>query len=406
MLGEALAHVHDSGFDHPDLYAKHVLVDPRDLHVYFLDWQRSRRRSDLDWPRRFRDLAALHASLADQLATPRERCACFRAYLRATVPGRVARPFRRRMATQIEQRARRLLRHRHISEQRQSCLAVGTQRLIWLDGEALCVTPELNAALGRQPPNWLAPQALTPAHRWQQATVVVPGAPQAVLVRRRARWSLRWLWNWFRGKHLMSRELRQAGLLFRLQRYGVGTPRLLAFGQKHYPPRRTESFLLTEPPPGAVALADWLKARAGQPLWTAQHKQRRRLVREAASVLRRMHEARCYLGSLPDGGLPLRVRDQAFCSPSVVLAAVDGLRTRRRASLSRVANDLASVLRALPRDTFSRTDSLRFLLAYVGERRLTPATRRLAHAVLRRSRPSLLATFVRWLTRPVGGGVP
>src|SRR5207249_3293272 len=42
-LGAALARVHAAGFDHPDLYAKHVLVDPVTEACYFLDWQRSRR---------------------------------------------------------------------------------------------------------------------------------------------------------------------------------------------------------------------------------------------------------------------------------------------------------------------------------------------------------------------------
>src|SRR6266852_2949868 len=41
-LGEALADFHHAGFDHPDLYSKHVLVNRADRTVYFLDWQRSR----------------------------------------------------------------------------------------------------------------------------------------------------------------------------------------------------------------------------------------------------------------------------------------------------------------------------------------------------------------------------
>ncbi len=47
VLGAALAKVHDAGYDHPDLYAKHVLVDPASLDLVFLDWQRSCRRRNL-----------------------------------------------------------------------------------------------------------------------------------------------------------------------------------------------------------------------------------------------------------------------------------------------------------------------------------------------------------------------
>ncbi len=79
-LGRELARLHDAGFDHPDLYAKHVLVDPDDGTFHFLDWQRSRRGRP-SWRQRCRDLAALHATLADDLASPRERLACLRAYL-------------------------------------------------------------------------------------------------------------------------------------------------------------------------------------------------------------------------------------------------------------------------------------------------------------------------------------
>src|SRR5207244_7864122 len=37
-LGAALAAIHAAGFDHPDLYAKHVLVAPATEQCYFLDW--------------------------------------------------------------------------------------------------------------------------------------------------------------------------------------------------------------------------------------------------------------------------------------------------------------------------------------------------------------------------------
>ncbi len=78
-LGAALARMHAAGFTHPDLYSKHVLVGSDGDLVHFLDWQRTRRRLVVDARRRARDLAALHATLADDLARPRERLACLRA---------------------------------------------------------------------------------------------------------------------------------------------------------------------------------------------------------------------------------------------------------------------------------------------------------------------------------------
>ena len=43
-LGRELARLHAAGFDHPDLYSKHVLVGPADGRITLVDWQRSRRR--------------------------------------------------------------------------------------------------------------------------------------------------------------------------------------------------------------------------------------------------------------------------------------------------------------------------------------------------------------------------
>ncbi len=120
-LGEALARLHDAGFAHTDLYAKHVLVEPQTEAVHVLDWQRSCYRVRIGWRRRRRDLAALHASLAGELARPRERLACLLAYLRAGggregVRGRVR---------SIRALAQRLLRRRHVREQHQPPLRTG-----------------------------------------------------------------------------------------------------------------------------------------------------------------------------------------------------------------------------------------------------------------------------------------
>src|SRR5205807_933169 len=104
-LCEALAAVHAAGVTHPDLYAKHVLVGA--AGVCFLDWARARRRWVLGWERRWRDLAALDATLADDLASPRERLACLRAYLRRQVGRRV--PGLAVAARAVRRHARRLL---------------------------------------------------------------------------------------------------------------------------------------------------------------------------------------------------------------------------------------------------------------------------------------------------------
>lgn len=383
-LGEELARLHDAGFHHADLHSKHVLVGT-DNSVHFLDWQRSRRWRLLSWRRRLGDLAALDATLDDALVSPRERLRCLRAYLRATSEPALARrseprSFARIVARVCEQAAL-LLRKRYIREVRQASLPIGRQNLVWLDGEALCVTREFQAALGGKTLAWLVPGRSGPSGV-EQRVVDVPGARQAVLIRRRIARPLRWLWQRLRGRPFSSPELEQAAVLFRLQRYGITTPRLLAVGQRYPSPWRCESFLLTEPPLGHVRLADWL-ARGPA---TAECVQRYRgVLRESGSVLRRLHEAGCYLdGRIEMGeaaGGTLAVREDSGVNPAVVVRSLDGLRARRPRR-SCAVRDLARWRGVLAAGAAGRTDLLRFCLGYLGQDRLTPPAKRLFRRLL------------------------
>jgi tRNA A-37 threonylcarbamoyl transferase component Bud32 len=242
-LGDILAHLHGSGFDHPDLYSKHVLVEPCTWTVYFLDWQRSRRRSHPGWRRRLRDLAALNATVADNLASTRDRLACLRAYLQADRQEKSAIGNLQPASHSVRRWSEHLLRKRHVREARLCPVLSGTQGVLRLDGEALCVTHDFWTELRGRLPGWLGAGEKRGVSR---AVVPLPGGRKGLLVRRREDQPLRWLWLGLRCRPLVSPELRRAGELFRLQRQGLPAPRLLAFGQRHAPPWRTESFLLTE----------------------------------------------------------------------------------------------------------------------------------------------------------------
>jgi hypothetical protein len=124
---------------------------------------------------------------------------------------------------------------------------MGTQAVIWLDGEALCVTPEFWNELRCTVPDWLR----LDCEKWSDSRVThsvvrLAGGRRGLLTRRREDSLLRWLWRGLRRRPLVSPELREAGALFRRQRHGVAGPRLLAFGQRQPRPWRIESFLLTE----------------------------------------------------------------------------------------------------------------------------------------------------------------
>ncbi|HKI30501.1 MAG TPA: lipopolysaccharide kinase InaA family protein [Gemmataceae bacterium] len=240
-LGAALSVIHEAGFDHPDLYAKHVLVAAATERCYFLDWQRSRRRRRVGWRERVRDLAALDATLAEEFATGRERLACLRGYLGAsTALGVTA----KRAAFDIRRAAERLLGRRHIRKERATPPPVAGQGILWLDGEALCVTQAFWREVGGAVPPWLPLPAA--ARGTSRSEVALPRGRRGLLVRRWCDRPLAWLWCAFRRRPLLSPELRDAGDLFRRQKHGLAAPRVLAFGQRRPRPWRTESFLLTE----------------------------------------------------------------------------------------------------------------------------------------------------------------
>jgi hypothetical protein len=379
QLGAALARLHAAGYQHGDLYAKHVVVQPDDRAgepaLTFLDWQRARRARRLGWGQRWRDLATLDATLAHPLASDRDRLRCLRSYLRGCA-GTAGLPSLSAAARAVRRLTVRLLHKRHIREQRLGPLVGGEQNLLWLDGEALCVTREFHDDLRGEVPSWL-PLSARPAERLTRDVVPLAQDRPAFLTRRSLCRPLAWLWGWLRRRPLPSPEVQQAATLFRLQRYGVTTPRLLAVGQRQSPPWRTESFLLTEPVPAAVSLAVWLRHQRGR--------QRSHTLRELGTVLRRIHEASFALRRDMAGtdSWPLLVQRGPEGGVRIVLGSPDQVRKRRRPGVD--INDLARVFQFFAA-VGSRADGLRFFLSYLGLPRLTPAARRLARAALRRVR--------------------
>jgi tRNA A-37 threonylcarbamoyl transferase component Bud32 len=111
-LGRTLAAFHRAGFTHPDLYAKHVFVHLADGSISFVDFQRTRMLRRVSWRQRWRDLAALDASLGEGLASGRERIACLAAYVRFASPQQWKRLFRRGLWAVMKQSARLLHKQR------------------------------------------------------------------------------------------------------------------------------------------------------------------------------------------------------------------------------------------------------------------------------------------------------
>ncbi|MCS6849675.1 MAG: lipopolysaccharide kinase InaA family protein [Gemmataceae bacterium] len=371
VLGRELARIHQAGFRHPDLYAKHVFVSPEG-RVLFLDWSRAWRKGTVGWPERWRDLAALDATVADVLAGPRERMACLRAYLRACgwpAARRGGGPTVRTAAVAIRRHSTRLRQRRRIEEMRQRALPAGEQNLIWLAGEAICVTQQFRAILGQEVPGWLiepGPTQIVANGAWTE--VALPERRRALL-----RWRTVWrplgrLWSWLSRRPLSCPEFERAGALFRLQRWGIRVPDVLAVGRRPAKGGRLASFLLVGHP-AAPRLSEY--ARAMLEPW-ARHE----LTRQAAAVLQKLHAAGYVLNEEAGEEGWLQVQTDAEGSPTLVLGSPDAFQPCPHLNDERRRRDLALVCQELHSDLGSRTDRLRLLLSYYGTRRLTPTLKR------------------------------
>jgi tRNA A-37 threonylcarbamoyl transferase component Bud32 len=253
LLGQSLARVHGAGYVHAELLSKHILFHPESQEIYFLDWQRGRRLHFVPWSLRCNDLAVLNASLAEELCTPRERLLCLLAYLRAharsgAMPPAYP-PSAQTIAREIGGRTEALLQKRRVHEQRLPPGPAGSQEIVRLEGEGLCLTRTFWEELHRWSPAELfrLRQRIPARSRFYREILQLPGGRRALLVQSRRPIMLRALWAALRRRRYESPELRLACRLNRPSP-SFNRPRLLAYGQRRCGLWHTESFLLTELP--------------------------------------------------------------------------------------------------------------------------------------------------------------
>ena len=348
--GRAVAELHEAGFGTPELAAKHLFTDPRSGAVTLIDWQSAGRPGPVPAAARARWLAALAASLADDLASPADRARFLWAYLRTVRAHRRAGPrfgaFARAVRSHMPKQAGRS----SVRDQRPPAVP---QRLVWLAGtEEAVAVPELAAV-------WPTPAAVAPfypdpsddhpgpAQEW----VTFPDGRRGLLRRFTSVDPVGRLGAVLRGRPWRSPGATAARVLFHLERHGVPGPRLLGFGQRLVAPLWAESFVLSDPPAGAAPTA-------GQ----------RDLLWECGGLLRRLHDAGCRMAP----GEPLFVAGSggvAVASPFAVRLCKRLTDGDRRADLRRlVRRELVGL---------SRADRLRVVRGYVGRGAVPPAFRSL-----------------------------
>jgi tRNA A-37 threonylcarbamoyl transferase component Bud32 len=282
--------LHDAGFDHPDLFAKHILAgaDGATYRFCILDWQRGRRRHVVSWRLRCRDLAVLDATLHPSLADNRLRMRLLRAYRRAS-PGLA--PLAS-MARDIRTAAMRLRARRHIREIGQLPVAACDHQFVPASEGRLLVVRSYYESNGGRLPEWLTRMAEPDAPAKELADALASASGSGFMLHTWPNDGLEW-------------ELPAlAHTLFRLQRFGVPAPRLLAVGQSS-----RSVFLLATSVLAAPFRETFAKAPA--PLQT-------QMLQRAGAIVRQIHAAGyalpageswdCRLGVVPATGAIVLVK--------------------------------------------------------------------------------------------------
>ncbi len=302
-LGAAVAAVHAAGFTTPDLSAKHVLVHPRTLAVTLIDWQSAACGPVADGDRADA-LGALHASLAEAMASRVDRVRLMRAYGHAALD-----------VADVRRAAARHAKRRSVRDQLRPAGA-DPQRLVWLAGEAVCAVPEVAAG-------WPRPAVAAPFYGSGPAGVSRASLDgrEAVLVRGRCTAPFGRFRSWLRATPWRSPGVTIGRVLFHLARYGIPAPRLLAFGQRPTGATSADWFALYEPAPG-VPLCGWWRM--------ASRADRETIARSIRGCLHALHESGCVLvdpnvAFAVDGDRVLVADPRAVC----VVRRVSAARRRR-----------------------------------------------------------------------------
>lgn len=174
--------------------------------------------------------------------------------------------------------------------------------------------------------------------------------------------------NWLSHHRHRSFALMEHETAERLAAAGVGTPHTVACGEQWQALFERRSFLMTKEIKDSQSLERRLPACFEGPETSAKRRARREFTRRLASFIHRFHET------------GYRHRDlyfsHIFCSDTGELCLIDLARASRPFLQARFRiKDIAQLYYSAPAASFSRSDRLRFYLAYTGRRRLLPQDR-------------------------------
>jgi len=197
--------------------------------------------------------------------------------------------------------------------------------------------------------------------------------------------------NWLQfhefTKGLTRLKLNQYGAyrewqsIFSINRIGIATVPVVAYGEKQFLGIERKSFIVTEKLYGYESIENIAKERWNPPLTKAEIEEKRLIVEEAARLAWKLHEAGLnhqdfYLGHL-------------FYHPENPMAIIDVQRVEKhdKVQLRYRIKDLAQLYySAQVTGNISRTDCLRFFLAYLNKEELDKRDKKLIKAILKKAK--------------------
>jgi hypothetical protein len=185
--------------------------------------------------------------------------------------------------------------------------------------------------------------------------------------------------NWLAHHRRGSFGLIERNTARRLAAAGINAPRAVACGEQWGPLFEHRSFLATEEVPDSDALERRLPQCFEDPCTSGKRQQRRDFIAALAHFTHRFHQT------------GYRHRDlylsHVFCSRTGEFCLIDLARASRPFLKRRYQiKDIAQLHFSAPADVFSRTDRLRFLLAYLGRRKLQQGDRVFVRKIVSKAR--------------------
>jgi tRNA A-37 threonylcarbamoyl transferase component Bud32 len=394
-LGREIARWHAAGFVHGQLAVEHVLFVPgRPARFVFTELGRATHQLKVTSSQRADELASLLTSVSPPLATRAERNVLLDSYLGAARLGLVEGDFRRQVSQSREFRSKQLERQQATQQDWRAISPIAPFESsencqMWCDVRdqaALrsAALGSLDQVMGTQSGRLL--RTLVNRENWRIELRGSRGAYGAYLKKHRiVDWKMR-----LRARLGLAPSISEGRIeaenVARLEREGIPTMRLIAFGERSHADGLQESFVLTEELAGFVQLDHFLLTRFAvrDPARGRIDRDLGKLIREVARVARMFHR---WGHNHRDFYLcHFFVREPRPGKFEVKLIDLQRVQSRRWNKRWGVLKDLTQLAYSAHADRFGCREKLLFLHHYLDVRKLQPQHKRLVRRILAKQR--------------------